>query len=210
MTLGAASSYDSIMTLPNKLTVSRLGAAPLVFLSWYLPFRLGLAPRLGAVLLWVLFVISEITDVMDGHIARSRGQVSDIGKLMDPFSDVFLRVTYFVCFVGAGLMPTWALAVILWRELAIMFIRMLLAREGTALAANKGGKLKAVLYFVSGLGGMAVLTFRAWFADPSWLPAAETASSYLFAVAALASLVSFAYYFRIFLRSDTCKRFLAE
>jgi CDP-diacylglycerol--glycerol-3-phosphate 3-phosphatidyltransferase len=198
------------MTLPNKLTLSRLFSAPLVFLAWYLPIHLGHFPRPGTIILWVLFILSEITDVLDGHFARSRGQVSDVGKLMDPFSDVFLRVTYFACFLGAGLMPVWTLVIILWRELGIMFIRMLLAREGVALAANKGGKLKSFLYFVSGFGGVFALTLRAWVPDLNWLSQAERVVALLFVVAAVASLVSFADYFRQYLKTDTHKTFMAE
>ena len=170
------------MTLPNKLTLSRLLATPLVFLAWYLPVNLGLFPRLGTILLWILFILSEITDILDGHFARSRGQVSEIGKLMDPFSDVFLRVTYFACFLGSGLMPVWTLVIILWRELAIMFIRMLLAREGVTLAANKGGKLKSLLYFVSGFGGLTALTVRAWSPESISLGTVERISALLFIV----------------------------
>lgn len=198
------------MTLPNKLTLSRLFSAPLVFLAWYLPVHLGFSPRFGTVLLWILFILSEITDVLDGHFARIRGQVSDVGKLMDPFSDVFLRVTYFACFIGAGLMPIWTLVIILWRELAIMFIRMLLAREGVVLAANKGGKLKSFLYFVSGFGGVFALTLRAWAPDLEWLLKAEYIIAFLFVVAAMASLISFADYFRLYLKTDTHKKFMSE
>ena len=198
------------MTLPNKLTLSRLFSAPLVFLAWYLSVHLGFFPRFGTVLLWVLFILSEITDILDGHFARKRGQVSDVGKLMDPFSDVFLRVTYFACFIGAGLMPIWTLVIILWRELAIMFIRMLLAREGVVLAANKGGKLKSFLYFVSGFGGLFALTLRAWVPDLEWLLKAEYIIAFLFVVAAMASLISFADYFRLYLKTDTHKKFMSE
>jgi len=198
------------MTLPNKLTVSRLFSAPLVFLAWFIPIHLGYFPRLGILLLWVLFILSEITDILDGYFARSRGQVSDIGKLMDPFSDVFLRITYFTFFVGSGLMPVWTLVIILWRELAIMFIRMLLAREGVALAANKGGKLKSVLYFISGLGGLSALTLRSWSPESAWLPRAERLSGILFIIAALASIISFADYFRYYLKTDIHKKFISE
>ena len=198
------------MTLPNKLTISRLFTAPLVFLAWYIPINLGYFPRTGTVLLWVLFILSELTDILDGHFARSRGQVSDIGKLMDPFSDVFLRITYFTCFVGAGLMPIWTLIIILWRELAIMFIRMLLAREGVALAANKGGKLKSFLYFVSGFGGLFALTLRSWRFDSGWLSQVERVSAIFFIVAAAASLISFADYFRYYLKTDIHKKFMSE
>jgi CDP-diacylglycerol--glycerol-3-phosphate 3-phosphatidyltransferase len=198
------------MTLPNKLTLSRLYSAPLVFLAWYIPVHLGYGPRFGTILLWVLFILSEITDILDGHFARSRGQVSDIGKLMDPFSDVFLRVTYFTCFIGSGLMPIWTLVIILWRELAIMFIRMLMSREGVALAANKGGKLKSVLYFVSGFGGLLALTVRAWFPELIWRLQLERASALLFIIAAVASLISFSDYFRNYLKTETYRKFLSE
>jgi CDP-diacylglycerol--glycerol-3-phosphate 3-phosphatidyltransferase len=198
------------MTLPNKLTLTRLLAAPLVFLSWYIPFHLGLSPKFGSILIWVLFLVSEVTDILDGHFARTLGQVSDVGKLMDPFSDVFLRVTYFTCFVGAGLMPVWTLVVILWRELAIMFIRMLLAREGVTLAANKGGKLKSALYFVSGFGGLTALTLRAWTPGLDWMNTLELIVALLFVVAALASLISFADYFSHYMKSETHKKFMSE
>ena len=198
------------MTLPNKLTLSRLFCTPLVFLSWYLPFHLDLFPKVGTFILWILFVVSEITDILDGHFARTRGQVSDIGKLMDPFSDVFLRVTYFICFVGAGLMPIWTLVLILWRELSIMFVRMLLAREGTALAANRGGKLKSVLYFISGLGGMGAITLRTWWPSFEWMDLAEGIVSGLFVVAALVSLISFGDYFRNYLKTETHRKFMSE
>ena len=76
-----------------------------------------------------------------------------MGKIIDPFADVISRVTYFVCFTFVGMMPLWALMLILWREFCIMFIRMVMAKEGTALAAKWGGKAKAVFYFVSGIFG---------------------------------------------------------
>lgn len=198
------------MTLSNKLTITRLFCTPLVFFSWYVPFHLGLFPKVGTFLLWSLFIVSEITDILDGHFARTRGQVSDIGKLMDPFSDVFLRITYFVCFVGAGLMPIWTLAIILWRELGIMFIRMLLTREGVALAANKGGKLKSMLYFISGLGGLSALTLSAWWPNFEWMDRVEWIVAGLFILSALASLISFIGYFRGYLKSDTHKKFMLD
>lgn len=107
-------------------------------------------------------------------------------------------------------MPIWTLVIILWRELAIMFIRMLLAREGVALAANKGGKLKSLLYFISGFGGLFALTLRAWGPDLIWLVKVEQISAILFVVAAVASLVSFADYFRYYLKTDTHRKFISE
>ncbi|MCG8453259.1 MAG: CDP-diacylglycerol--glycerol-3-phosphate 3-phosphatidyltransferase [Spirochaetales bacterium] len=198
------------MTLPNKLTITRLFSAPLVFGTWMLAFQMGWATQTLSIVIWLLFIFSEITDVLDGHIARSRGLVSDVGKLMDPFSDVFLRVTYFLCFVASDLMPAWALVIILWREFGIMFIRMLLAREGEALAANKGGKLKSTLYFISGFMGLGVLTLQAWLPDFASMTMVIQLSSVLFMLAAAASLISFIEYYRHFRQSETFKKFIAE
>ncbi len=198
------------MTLPNKLTLSRLWMTPLIFVVWFICFHLGLGGKPGSILLWVLFFAGEITDLLDGRIARSRNLVSDVGKLMDPFSDVFLRLTYFLCFTMAGFMPVWALALILWRELGILFVRMLLVREGFALAAGKGGKIKAVLYFISGIFGLLLLTVGAWW--PQWrgLDVLGRLAGALFAAAAVAALVSFVDYFRRFKASETWQKFLSE
>lgn len=198
------------MTVPNKITITRLFLTPVIFFTWYSAFELALYPQLGIVLLWILFCLSELTDFLDGNIARNKNLVSDIGKLMDPFSDVFLRITYFVCFVGSGLMPVWTLAVIIWRELSIMFIRMLLFREGKTLAANMGGKLKAVLYFLSGSGGLFGLTLRAWYPKITWLSIAEKIIALAFILSALASLISFVSYLRLYFHSETHKKFMSE
>ncbi len=198
------------MTLPNKLTVARLWMTPFIFLTWYLCLHLNLFPGGGLIILWVLFAVSEVTDFLDGRIARSRNLVSDVGKLMDPFSDVFLRITYFAFFLVEGLMPIWALIIILWRELGILFVRMLLIKEGEALAASKGGKSKAFLYFVSGIIGLLVLSFRIWIPDLPWLSVAEKTASGLFIAAAAAALLSFADYWRHFLKSGTYRKFMDE
>jgi len=198
------------MTLSNKLTLSRICLTPLFFLAWFVPIHLEYAPRFGTVALWVLFLLSEITDIQDGRLARRLGQVSDTGKLLDPFSDIFLRITYFVCFMGADLMPIWILIIILWRELSITFIRMLLLREGVVLAASKAGKLKAVLYAVSGFWGLFILSVRAWFARAEWLNHAERASTILFIIAAFVSLISFIDHFRYYMKTNAYQKLSSE
>ncbi|PIE03790.1 MAG: hypothetical protein CSA76_07165 [Spirochaetales bacterium] len=129
---------------------------------------------------------------------------------MDPFSDVFLRLTYFLCFVGEGIMPIWAMVIILWRELGIMFVRMLLVREGFAMGASYAGKIKSVLYFISGTAGLLLLTIRAWGPNWSGLYTLGRVSVFLFAGAALAALLSFVDYFRRYMASETYKKFMSE
>ncbi len=109
-------------------------------------------------MLWSIFVLTEISDMLDGAVARSMGVVSDIGKLLDPFADVVSRLTCFVVFATFSIMPVWMFVLIMYRELGIIFVRMLMARDGVALAARWGGKTKTVVYAVSTGLGLLMLT----------------------------------------------------
>jgi CDP-diacylglycerol--glycerol-3-phosphate 3-phosphatidyltransferase len=197
------------MTLPNKLTVGRMILSPIFFILYVFTVRSESILLQGMVALWVIQIISEVSDVLDGHVARKYNLVSDMGKIMDPFSDVISRVTYFVCFTYTGLMPLWALMIILWREFSIMFIRMVLAKEGTALAAKWGGKAKAVFYFISGIFGLFVLTMKS-LGSLEYMAELTMISRILFILAALSSLLSFIEYFVLFLKTDTMKQFIRE
>ncbi len=191
----------SPMTLPNKLTLSRLVSSPMIFFTWYLTIYHGIKPEAGIIIIWSLFIVSEITDLLDGYLARKLGQVSDLGRIMDPFFDVFLRLTCFICFVTSNLMPVWTLAVIIWRELGIIFIRILLIREKIALGANFLGKLKSTLYFFCSFTGFLCLSMRVWNPDSEWLALLTTGLSWMFIAAAMAALLSLLIYLRSLLKA---------
>ncbi len=197
------------MTLPNKLTVGRILLAPVFFFLYLFTVREQGIFLPGLVFLWIIQLVSEISDVLDGYIARSRSLVSDMGKILDPFSDVISRITYFACYCFTGLMPLWALVIILWREFSIMFIRMVMAREGTALAARWGGKTKAVFYFISGIFALIVLTVQA-LGFHGYLPLLFRISRILFMLAALSALLSFVEYWLLFLKTDSMRQFFKE
>ena len=133
------------MNLADRLTSSRLFLAPIFFIAYQWGSALGQGP--ATALLWVLFVAMEISDLLDGKAARKQGTVSAFGKLFDPFADVIERMTYFVCFAFSGIMPIWALLLILYREFAQLFLRMVLSGRGIAMGARPGGKLKAVFLY---------------------------------------------------------------
>jgi len=184
------------MLSSNKLTMIRFCCAPVVFFVWFFLVESEFSPRLGTLVLWALFLFSVATDVLDGYFARRMNQVTDMGKLMDPFSDVLLLVTYFVCFLAADLMGVWSFIIILWREFAIMFIRMFLIHRQVTLGASFIGKLKTVLYFVGVAGGISALTLRVWLPAHPALPSVEYVCGLLLVIAALAALISLAYYLR--------------
>ena len=186
------------MNLPLYLTASRLVFAPLFFVTFFVPQWTGAFHVESTVLLWVIMVIIEITDAADGALARALNQVTDLGKLLDPFSDVISRLTYFICFTVVGIMPAWVLIIIFYREYGIVFIRMIMYRDGTALAARKGGKLKAIFYFLSGIAGMLVVTIERTGVLSGSLSPIRTGAVVVFAVSAVLCLVSFIDYLSVF------------
>ena len=151
------------MNLPNAITVARIAASPLI--AW-LPFAPNWGSRLTA---FVLYLAAAITDYWDGHLARTRNLVTDLGRLLDPLADKLLLVATFVpmlwlmgaaaplvlplghaprppfAFVtplGFVTMPWWVAAVVLGRELAMTVFRQYAARRGLVIAAIGPAKWK--------------------------------------------------------------------
>jgi CDP-diacylglycerol--glycerol-3-phosphate 3-phosphatidyltransferase len=143
------------MTVADKITLSRIIVAPFFFFVLKAQF----IPRQPAIVaLWIMFCWMEVSDLIDGKIARANDQVTPFGKLFDPFADVISRVTYFVAFTSIGIMPLWVLLVVLYREFGILFLRMLLGLKGITMGARTGGKLKAGIYMVAGLFSLILYT----------------------------------------------------
>ena len=142
------------MSTANKFTLTRIILAPVIFFVFYFPTLLSLPPQsvwciVSATAVFPLLAIAEITDYFDGHFARKLGEVSDFGKMFDPFADVFLHLSMFALFAVCGRMPLLCFVLILYREFAQSFLRMVSAKEGIAIAARKGGKVKTVFYVAS-------------------------------------------------------------
>lgn len=155
----AGASKPSNWNLPNAITVVRILLAPVFF--WMLLADDG---RDGG-LRWaaaVLFILAIATDGVDGHIARSRGLVTELGKLLDPIADKILTGGALVGLSILGELPWWVTIVILVREIGITVYRFVVISDGV-IPASRGGKLKtifqsiaislALLPFASFLGG---------------------------------------------------------
>lgn len=143
------------MRLSNKFTLTRIVLAPVFFILYFLPIWFG--EGFGPVSIFVsipLLGFMEFTDFLDGHYARKHNEVSDFGKLFDPFADVIVHMTTFVCFMfsvnGYSYMKPIIFVLILYREMTMTFLRMVAAKKGVAIAARKTGKLKTVVYVVTG------------------------------------------------------------
>jgi CDP-diacylglycerol--glycerol-3-phosphate 3-phosphatidyltransferase len=142
---------EKVWTLPNSITIARICFTPIIAL---LPFIDGYWPKL---ICFVVFVLVALTDVLDGYLARSRNQVTDLGKLLDPIADKLLlfatlipiywiakvrQVEYDIPFWGS--IPLWVTLLLIGRELAITIFRQWAKSKGVIVAAGQSGKLKAV------------------------------------------------------------------
>jgi CDP-diacylglycerol--glycerol-3-phosphate 3-phosphatidyltransferase len=89
--------------------------------------------------------MSEGSDVLDGYLARSRGQVTPFGKIFDPLADSISRFTVFLCYLAAHLTPLWMVATILYRDMLVSTLRTAAASQGVIIAARRSGKIKALV-----------------------------------------------------------------
>jgi CDP-diacylglycerol--glycerol-3-phosphate 3-phosphatidyltransferase len=108
----------------------------------------------GRIVCLSIAVCFEITDLLDGHFARSRKEVSDVGKLLDPFADSVSRFSVLLSFAMAGYAHLWMIALIFYRDITVANIRLAAMKTGTVVAARSSGKIKAV---VQGAGILCML-----------------------------------------------------
>jgi len=130
---------SAVPNLPNMLTGLRLALAPVLALV----LAVGGQSSLGRVVGLGVFAAACVTDVADGHLARSRGLVTAFGALMDPIADKAILATALVALSALGTVPWWVTGVVLGRELVVTLARLAVLNYGV-ISANRGGKAKAV------------------------------------------------------------------
>jgi CDP-diacylglycerol--glycerol-3-phosphate 3-phosphatidyltransferase len=140
-----ASAHASNWNVPNLITVIRILLAPLFV--WMLLADNGAD---GALRWWagILFILAIATDGVDGAIARGRGLVTELGKLLDPIADKILIGGALISLSILGELPWWVTVVILVREVGITVYRFVVISNGV-IAASRGGKLKTIVQSVA-------------------------------------------------------------
>lgn len=126
------------MNTPNKLTLIRFAMIPVIV-------GILCLGKYDRVWLWVacaLFIIASLTDLLDGHLARKNNQITNFGKFMDPLADKTLVCAVLIALIEWGLVPAWAVILIIFREFAISGVRLIASEKGVVLAASILGKLK--------------------------------------------------------------------
>lgn len=128
--------FKQLIGNPNALTLFRVLAVPLVVM-------LLLAPnRFTCILAALLFSLAAITDYFDGFLARQKGMVTNLGKVMDPVADKLLVSCTFIMLAALNWVPAWVVCIIISREIAVTGLRNLIAQEQQDVSASKLGKFK--------------------------------------------------------------------
>lgn len=183
------------MKTSNKFTLSRIVLSPVFFILYFLPMWTGKFGELSVCVAIPLLVFMEFTDYLDGHYARKHNEVSDFGKLFDPFADVMVHLATFLCFMfsvtGNGYMKPVIFVLIMYREMTMNFIRMVAAKKGTAIAARKGGKFKTVMYVFSGFFALALETLVRFNIQLDCFNVLKIVSVVLFVICLICSYASF-------------------
>ena len=132
------------MNLANKLTLIRIFLVPV--------FLLFIATKdipYGSFIATFIFILASITDKLDGYIARSRNQITNFGKFMDPLADKLLVTAALISLVELQVVPGWAAVVIIAREFAVSGLRSIAASQGRVIAASWWGKIKTVIQIIA-------------------------------------------------------------
>lgn len=143
-----------LWTPANIVTIVRIVLVPVFVIAFISPWPSYFPNWPEAELLkpWVaafLFVVLACTDALDGHLARSRGEVTNFGKFIDPLADKILVAAALLALVELQLLPSWVALIIIVREFIVSGLRMLAADRGVVIAASWYGKAKTVFQIIA-------------------------------------------------------------
>lgn len=166
--MGGSAATDRVWTVPNILSFARLALAVGFFV---------LLERGATAAACVAFVVAASTDWIDGWYARKYGQVSRLGRILDPLVDKVLVCGAFILLAarGGGAILPWMAVVVVVRELVVTAVRAEMERVGRDFSAGMAGKLKMVLQcaavaaelgrsvgLLDASDGVAIVSWIAW------------------------------------------------
>lgn len=132
------------MNLANKLTIFRIILVPILVLVALIDIPGNfLKIDINFWIMNLIFIIASITDQLDGHIARSRNQITNFGKFLDPLADKILVITAMILLVELENLPSWIPIIVIAREFLVSGYRLIAAqKQGDVIAASIWGKIK--------------------------------------------------------------------
>ncbi len=155
MRAGGDSSQQKLWTPSNIITITRIVLVPVFVAALLAPWPEWFGDSAFVLGEWKsfvaagIFVLISCTDWLDGYLARSRNEVTDFGKFMDPLADKILVAAALISLVDLHQLPTWVVLVILAREFIVSGVRMMAASKGVVIAASMLGKFKTVFQMIA-------------------------------------------------------------
>ncbi len=169
-----------MMNLANKLTVLRIMLVPIFLICAMIDTTTTNIIALS------IFIIASVTDKLDGYIARSRNQITNFGKFMDPLADKLLVTCALILLDEKGIIAAWVVVIIIAREFIVSGLRTLAASQGVVIAASNWGKLKTVIQMIAIIMGLLSLVY-----NPEWLNIITQVTIYIAAVITIVSGVDY-------------------
>ena len=140
------SPKKKVYNLPNALTSVRLICIPLVIVCLYYP------GRWGSFLAAMFFSLASVTDILDGFYARKYGEVTVLGKFLDPLADKLLVSGTMIMLIPLMRIPVLIVIIIIAREMAVTGLRAVAVNEGIVIQAESLGKYKTIFQSVALIG----------------------------------------------------------
>lgn len=145
---------DKLWTPANVVTLIRICLVPVFVVALISPWPqwFGLpsvANDAKSLIAAGIFILISCTDWLDGYLARSRNEVTDFGKFMDPLADKILVVAALLVLIELGSLPSWVVLIIVAREFIVSGVRMVASSEGVVIAASWYGKFKTVFQMIA-------------------------------------------------------------
>lgn len=125
--------------IPNILTTVRL-----IIIPFFAYFMLGTDNLLVPLL---LFVLSGVTDIVDGWIARKFNMITDVGSVYDPLVDKLMQLTAVICLAVKGIIPVWVICIVAVKELSMITVGVILYIKKVVVHSNWYGKAATVLFY---------------------------------------------------------------
>ena len=179
-----SSTRTRVWNLPNQITASRLVIAVALFFCLHVDYY--------AVSL-ILFLLAALTDWVDGYLARQMGQITQLGRILDPFADKFVICGTFIFLsaVPSSRIAPWMAVVLVGREMLVTALRSFLEQKGKDFSANIPGKLKMVFQCLAAVASLILV----WMTQSgymgltlaSWLPHLVTITVWLAVLSTLYS-----------------------
>lgn len=149
-----SSSSAKMWTPANIVTIIRIIGIPFLVVVMLAPWEqlFANANAVAQVKPWVsafFFLVLSFSDFLDGYLARSRNEVTNFGKFMDPLADKLLVAAAFLVMIQTRLLPAWVLLIVLFREFLVSGLRMMAASCGQVIAASWYGKAKTVTQMIA-------------------------------------------------------------